>query len=610
MNFVESCCREALDRRFCGDLHPYGQHIGPIRGGCKRAVFLSLFTGGFIAPYLLKFVPPPSAQNLRFSTQCRKMPEGYPYHPMNNPVLSAMFLRHKERRALSKRESKSVSWIMALQHAREAGLVKLGQDQLNELWGPTFSFWEKWSCFWRAPVTIYLANVMVQVAITSFFTRFLTSQTEPEDHVEPFEVFMIIYFASSTFTELVQVIIDGIGTYLPDFWNVIDMVALFFFWLGLAFRLQCINRHCDDLYAWTYRDPLYGELEGPKVNGFSKMFYSLSLFCLWTRLLRVLSVDKTLGPLVLVFRRMGRDTLIFGVMWMVFLMAFSVALHGSGIEPDPTTCAEGGMKASCWETWWIVRTYFQSFGEPFFSEMNSDASMLGLMICWIVMNIILVNLLIARMSSTYSRIEKQSEKEWMFDLYLATKEYMRLTASIPIPFNIVPLIIDISLFFLKRLRADKYGARGHVAETLANHLSRNNSGAPSPALLARLKFRRDQLAAQQDRGTDHDQSLRQELERMSRLLLTEEGRRMRENRELLRLNAFIERARAAFIQTGTESGGSSRLEHLEGKVNQLMGVLQNHLDPLRGALLTSEGSEDAESVQLMREKSTHSLRGW
>eukprot|EP00961_Rhodomonas_salina_P216965 2931374-Rhodomonas_salina.1 len=28
--------------------------------------------GGFIAPYLLKFVPPPSAQNLRFSTQCRK----------------------------------------------------------------------------------------------------------------------------------------------------------------------------------------------------------------------------------------------------------------------------------------------------------------------------------------------------------------------------------------------------------------------------------------------------------------------------------------------------------------------------------------------------------
>eukprot|EP00961_Rhodomonas_salina_P302212 3940755-Rhodomonas_salina.1 len=77
---------------------------------------------------------------------------------------------------------------MALQHAREAGLVKLGQDQLNELWGPTFSFWEKWSCFWRAPVTIYLANVMVQVAITSFFTRFLTSQTEPEDHVEPFEL--------------------------------------------------------------------------------------------------------------------------------------------------------------------------------------------------------------------------------------------------------------------------------------------------------------------------------------------------------------------------------------------------------------------------------------
>ncbi len=47
----------------------------------------------------------------------------------------------------------------------------------------------------------------------------------------------------------------------------------------------------------------------------------------------------------------------------------------------------------------------------------------------------------------------------MFDLYLATREYMRLTASIPIPFNIIPLIADIAYFLCVRFRAERFGLR-------------------------------------------------------------------------------------------------------------------------------------------------------
>jgi hypothetical protein len=61
-------------------------------------------------------------------------------------------------------------------------------------------------------------------------------------------------------------------------------------------------------------------------------WYSVSLFFMWLRVLHLISVNKDLGPLVVVIGRMGRDMLIFGVIWGVLLLAFSSAVHGTGLE--------------------------------------------------------------------------------------------------------------------------------------------------------------------------------------------------------------------------------------------------------------------------------------
>lgn len=53
-------------------------------------------SGGLLAPFLIKFVPPPLAENLRYSTQCRTMPIGYPYEPLQNRTISRIFRRYKE----------------------------------------------------------------------------------------------------------------------------------------------------------------------------------------------------------------------------------------------------------------------------------------------------------------------------------------------------------------------------------------------------------------------------------------------------------------------------------------------------------------------------------
>lgn len=161
---------------------------------------------------------------------------------------------------------------------------------------PTFGYWEKIICFWRAPVTIYLSNVVVQVVVLVLFTQFLAASSEVASRLrvsgtgirklvptclqrarpsraqtrgnttffsteagipvlyggttfflrpafgtdggrggakvmydawDAFEFFLAFFFAASTITESLQILLDGFGSYIEDFWNCIGTDTLF-----------------------------------------------------------------------------------------------------------------------------------------------------------------------------------------------------------------------------------------------------------------------------------------------------------------------------------------------------------------------------------------------
>lgn len=241
--------------------------------------------------------------------------------------------------------------------------------------------------------------------------------------------------------------------------------------------------------------------------------------------------------------------------------------------------------------------------------MTNYSSMIFLMFSWVVMNIIMVNLLIARMSSTYSRIEKQSEKEWMLDRYLATNEYMRHTTSIPIPFNVLPLLIDLAFFFLKQIKDwftaakeqgwDEYTqSPSSWTSRLTQHLSRTKRRPPSSTMVKELREQRDQiqnlihskyksaggkhikLASWNDDGSDEgdnddvpDPHLL-EFHRLSRLITLEETALMRENKQRLRINAFMESARADYRKKShIEISSQSRIDRVEEGMHAILGLL-------------------------------------
>jgi len=90
--------------------------------------------------------------------------------------------------------------------------------------------------------------------------------------------------------------------------------------------------------------------------------YSLSLFCMWILVLNIISVRKDLGPLVSVFVRMGADMCTFGVIWVVLLLAFSCAMHGTGINSYHRPECQGSETAK--ERQHITTHYNNSLHRP------------------------------------------------------------------------------------------------------------------------------------------------------------------------------------------------------------------------------------------------------
>ena len=141
---------------------------------------------------------------------------------------------------------------------------------------------------------------------------------------------MALIQLSTAITEFFQLQVDGFASYLESVWNWFKCFGVISFWMGfwdIWSRVQAADRCAASAEACAApgarRDAEFGHT-----------MYSLSLFFMWLRVLRLTSVNKDLGPLVVVIGRMGRDMCVFGVIWMVLLLAFSSALYGTMIQED------------------------------------------------------------------------------------------------------------------------------------------------------------------------------------------------------------------------------------------------------------------------------------
>uniref|UniRef100_A0A8C9GKF2 Transient receptor potential cation channel subfamily M member 4 n=1 Tax=Piliocolobus tephrosceles TaxID=591936 RepID=A0A8C9GKF2_9PRIM len=312
----------------------------------------------------------------------------------------------------------------------------------------------RWFHFWGAPVTVFMGNVVTYLLFLLLFARVLLVDFQP---APPGALELLLYFWAFTLLceELRQGLSGGGGSlasggpgpgraslsqrlclYLADSWNQCDLVALTFFLLGVGCRLTLGLYHlgrtvlCIDFMVFT------------------------------VRLLHIFTVNKQLGPKIVIVNKMMKDVFFFLFFLGVWLVAYGVATEGL-LRPRDSDLPSILRRV-------FYRPYLQIFGqipqedmdvalmehsncssEPGFwahppraqagvcvSQYANWLVVMLLVIFLLVANILLVNLLIAMFSYTFGKVQGNSDLYWKAQRYSLIREFYSRPALAP-PFIII-----------------------------------------------------------------------------------------------------------------------------------------------------------------------------
>merc|ERR1719235_482898 len=209
---------------------------------------------------------------------------------------------------------------------------------------------------------------------------------------------------------------------------------------------------------------------------------------LWTRLARHYAVNRDLGPKLIMIQLMVKDIIVFlGLMVLVFA-GYSVALYS--ILQENSEWREHTF------TEMVFMPYFPIYGELFLEEMREQTNCTNpeftdcsgdpgwfaapLLAGYImVANILLVNLLIAMMSSTYEAVESRALELWAYQNLDALVE-ARNSWILPAPFNVVRNLYLVCRWCVRKSRDVRRRLRLSTARATLLSVSSTSSGRARP----------------------------------------------------------------------------------------------------------------------------------
>ncbi|XP_057568824.1 transient receptor potential cation channel subfamily M member 4 isoform X4 [Hippopotamus amphibius kiboko] len=308
----------------------------------------------------------------------------------------------------------------------------------------------QWPQFWGAPVTAFMGNVVSYLLFLLLFARVLLIDFQPE---VPGALELLLYFWAFTLLceefrqglggDLGSLAMGGPGTdshqaplrrrlhlYLSDAWNQCDLVALTCFLLGVGCRLT------TGLYDL-----------GRAVLCLDFMIFTL-------RLLHIFTVNKQLGPKIVIVNKMMKDVFFFLFFLGVWLVAYGVATEGLLRPQDrslpgilrrvfyrpylqifgqiPQEDIDAGlMKFNCSSEQGLWRRPSGTHAGTCVSLYANWLVVLLLVIFLLVANILLLNLLIAMFSHTFGKVQGNSDLYWKAQRYSLIREFHSRPALAP-----------------------------------------------------------------------------------------------------------------------------------------------------------------------------------
>ncbi|XP_019834042.2 transient receptor potential cation channel subfamily M member 4 isoform X1 [Bos indicus] len=373
----------------------------------------------------------------------------------------------------------------------------------------------RWPQFWGAPVTAFMGNVVSYLLFLLLFARVLLIDFEPE---RPSVLELLLYFWAFTLLceEFRQGLGSGLGSlamggpgtdshraplrrrlqlYLSDAWNQCDLVALACFVLGVGCRLT------------------------PGLYDLGRTVLCLDFMIFTLRLLHIFTVNKQLGPKIVIVSKMVKDVFFFLFFLGVWLVAYGVATEGL-LRPQDRSLPNILRRV-------FYRPYLQIFGQIPQGEMdvalmehgncslgqgswghpegNLSGKCVSLYANWLVVlllvvfllvaNILLLNLLIAMFSHTFGKVQGNSDLYWKAQRYSLIREFHSRPALAPPLIFISHVRSLIHRFRRRRARLppspDVEHFRVHLSKEAERRLLTWESVQKENFLLARARDKRE-----------------------------------------------------------------------------------------------------------------------
>ncbi|KAM7132576.1 transient receptor potential cation channel subfamily M member 2 isoform 3-T3 [Molossus nigricans] len=330
--------------------------------------------------------------------------------------------------------------------------------------------------FFNAPVVIFHLNILSYFSFLCLFAYVLMVDFQPSPSW--CELLIYLWLFSLVCEELRQLLYDpdecGLMKmallYFSDFWNKLDIAAILLFVAGLTCRL---------IPALLYPGRIVLALD-------------FIMFCL--RLMHIFTISKTLGPKIIIVKRMMKDVFFFLFLLAVWVVSFGVAKQAILIHNESRVdwIFRGVVYQSYLTIFGQIPTYIDGVNfnldqcspngtDPYKPKCpESDATrhqpifpewLTVILLCLYLLftNILLLNLLIAMFNYTFQQVQEHTDQIWKFQRHGLIEEYQGRPPAPP-PF----ILLSHLHLFIKRVIL-KIPAKRH--KQLKNKLEKNEEAA-------------------------------------------------------------------------------------------------------------------------------------
>ncbi|XP_043928646.1 short transient receptor potential channel 6 [Protopterus annectens] len=442
-----------------------------------------------------------------------------------------------------------------------------------------------------ASFTVFLGLLVLNAADRFEGTKLRPNETtiEPNDPKLLFrrkisilswmEMLIISWVIGMIWAEIKEIWSQGPREYLFELWNILDfgMLAIFvasfiarFMACWHASRAQSyVDEHDKDLADATLPDEIkyynYARKDwlpsDPQI--ISEGLYAIAIVLSFSRIAYILPANESFGPLQISLGRTVKDIFKFMVIFIMVFVAFMIGMFNlysyylGAKQNDAFTTVEESFKTLFWAIFGLseVKSVVINYGHKFIE--NIGYVLYG--IYNVTMVIVLLNMLIAMINSSFQEIEDDADVEWKFARAKLWFSYFEKGRTLPVPFNIVPspksfgsLLLRMKISISKVLQHQKKESEGDaemnklgqskqssIRSTDEPHLSSVSSPPSGYQKIMKRLIKRYVLKAQIDKESDEVnegelKEIKQDISSLRYELLEEKSQSTDDLKEMIR----------------------------------------------------------------------------